>query len=78
MRTSALFGAKTSDFFIFMVCPHGHRGVQPARIFYGQGEGYIFRDIAFFYGWPRIVLKIKMSRLCSLFFSSIEPGNDLN
>jgi len=39
MQTSALFGAKTSDFSKFMVCPHGQGGGdEPVRTFFGQGE----------------------------------------
>jgi len=39
MRTSALFGAKTSDILIFMVCPLGQErlGVELARTFCGEG-----------------------------------------
>jgi len=37
MRASALFGAKTSDFLKFMVCPHGQEeeGVEPMQTFFG-------------------------------------------
>jgi len=45
MRTSALFGAKNSNFLKFMVCLYGQEGgVCPAvRTFCGQGErGSIF------------------------------------
>jgi len=45
-RTSALFGAKTSDFSKFMMCPHGQggEGFEPMRTFFGEGGGSIFRD----------------------------------
>jgi len=41
MRTSALFGAKTSDILKFMVCLHGQgwEWVNPTR-----SNGVIFRD----------------------------------
>jgi len=39
MRTSALLGAKTSDFSKFMVCPHGQGGIETVRTFCGQGGG---------------------------------------
>jgi len=38
MRTSTLFGAKTSDFSKFMVCPHGQGRVEPLRTFCDKGE----------------------------------------
>jgi len=46
MRTSALFGAKTSYFSKFTVCPHGQDGRgEPVRAFFGQGgKEKIFRD----------------------------------
>jgi len=44
MRTSTLFGVKTSDFLKFMVCPHGQGGggVEPVQTFCGQGGGINF------------------------------------
>jgi len=41
MRMSALFGAKTSDFSKFLICPHGQgKGVNFSRfcanVFYGR------------------------------------------
>jgi len=44
VRTSALFGAKSFEFFKIMVCPHGQdggRGVKPLRT---RGRGSIFCD----------------------------------
>jgi len=48
MRTSELFGAKTSDFMKFMVCPH----TDSADIlqFYRRGGGQFCADV--FYGQP--------------------------
>jgi len=47
MRTSALLGAKTSDFLKFMVCPLGLGGERLSQCGYfeDKGErGSIFRD----------------------------------
>jgi len=46
MRTSALSGANTSDFFKFMVCPHGQggRGLSQCEHFVDSRWGLIFRD----------------------------------
>jgi len=45
MRTSAIFGTKTSDFLKFMVCSHrqgGVVGLESVRIFCVQGGGSFF------------------------------------
>jgi len=41
MRTSALFGAKISDFLKFVMCPHGQgeRGLSQCGHFVDKGEG---------------------------------------
>jgi len=39
MRTSAIFGAKTSDFSKFMVCPHGQEGLSQCGYFADKGGG---------------------------------------
>jgi len=46
MRTSALFGAKISDFSKFMVSPHGQKGRELSQCghFVDKGEGPIFCD----------------------------------
>jgi len=45
MRTSALYGAKISDFSKFMMCPHGQgRGLSQCGHFADKGEESIFRD----------------------------------
>jgi len=45
MRTSAIFDAKTSEFFRNLWCVRTTRGVEPVQIFFGQGgRGSIFRD----------------------------------
>jgi len=51
MRTSALFGAKTSDFLKFMVRPHGPEGLNQCGHFSDKGEeGQFCADV--FYGRP--------------------------
>jgi len=45
MRTSALFGAKTSELTKFMVCPHGQGGLSQSRHFSDKGEGVNFLAI---------------------------------
>jgi len=47
MRMSALFGAKTSDFLQFTVCPHGQGGreMEPVRSFANKGVGGHFSAI---------------------------------
>jgi len=60
MRTSALFGAKNFGFFeIHDVSPRTRgEGVEPLRIFRGQGGSQFFAILDVFYGWPLSVFKL--------------------
>jgi len=42
MRTSALFGAKTSEFSKFMMCPRGQGDMSSADILRSRGRGVNF------------------------------------
>jgi len=69
MRTSALFGAKTSDFSKFMVCLHGQGGdgVDQVLTFCGQGGGVNFLQFCadVFYGRPLSHQHGLQNRFCS-------------
>jgi len=68
MRTSAFFGAKSSDFLKFMVCPHGQGRRASADILWTRGEGSIFRDFVRTSFMAAPLLLCKVSRHINVFY----------
>jgi len=67
MRTSTLFGAKTSDFSKYIVCPHeqGGRGLSQCGHFVGKEEGGNFSRFCadVFYG-RSLIEKTNFASVC--------------
>jgi len=65
MHTSAVFGAKTSNFSKFMACPHGEEG-RGCGHFSDKGVNFSRFCAYVFYGRPFKQISKSYTRICTI------------